>query len=123
MHAVPRNDGQTDSALARLAWKVERFCEQEAVELRAAWCRPASPPSILDDSAAEESGDDGGDDCGEASDGGETGGDGSGTGANEESTVGSCCTHSGVVGSVHSEFLGVHVPLSAQATRTDTHTR
>ena len=104
MHAVPRNDGQTDSTLARLAWKVERFCEQEAVELRAAWCRPASPPSILDDSAAEESGDDGGDDCGEASDGGETGGDGSGTGANEEGTVGSCCTHSGVVGSVHSEM-------------------
>ena len=46
MHAVPHNDGQTDSALARLAWKVERFCEQEAVELRAAWLVPAGEPAI-----------------------------------------------------------------------------
>ena len=50
LHTVPQRDVQNIEP-ARIVWKTERFCEQEAVELVAAWCRPISPPLVWSDSA------------------------------------------------------------------------
>jgi hypothetical protein len=49
LHTVPPKSEPEDIALARMVWQLERLSEQETLELKAFWCRPATPPP-----AAEE---------------------------------------------------------------------
>ena len=99
MHTVPAQSEPEDRALPQVAWRLERFNENEASELAAVWCRPLSPPPASSDSSDEgddKGGDEEGDESDEAGSGGvgsssEDGGISDGEGGNKEiGSAGSC---------------------------------
>jgi ribonuclease HI len=70
IHTVPPKSEPEDIALAQMAWQLERLSEQETLELKAFWCRPATPPPAAEE-PSDDSDSDGSDGDGGAGDGGE----------------------------------------------------
>ena len=64
INTVPPKNEPEDIMLARMEWQLERLSEQETLELKAFWCRPATPPPAAegssDDSDSDDSDGDGG---------------------------------------------------------------
>ena len=70
LHTVPPKSEPEDIALARMVWQLERLSEQETLELKAFWCRPATPPPAAEE-PSDDSDSDGSDGDGSAGDGGD----------------------------------------------------